>query len=219
MVHGNHEGFEHLEHIHRGSAPGDPVAIGSLPIVDAGGYVSYLLSGWRCQTESGKVIGGIGGIESGQRKSKYHPLAYIDERAVIKLMGQRCDVLLTHQGPAAVQDEYGSPTLDLFPEAGHIATWFHGHGVRYDQITAAGPSDETLVVPLHDVAFSTRGGQAGCPGDNAWSYVIFEATGPRIVRERPRFWREYRMHHWTKTPEGMLVSPDLAGAYVHSSDR
>jgi hypothetical protein len=214
MVHGNHEGFEHLAALHTGPVPGDPAPIAALPVVDTGGYLRYLPSGWRCRTASGKVLGGIGGIETGQRKAKYHELAYIDERAVTKLLGQRCDLLLTHQGPAAVQDEYGSPTLDLFLESGQIATWFHGHGVRYDGVATAGPREQTLVVPLHDVAFSTRGGQAGCPGDNAWSYVAFETSGPRIVRERPRFWREYRMHHWLKTPEGMLVCPDLANAYL-----
>ena len=115
MVHGNHEGFEHLQTLERGRPPRDPVTPDDLHGVDRNGHVRLLPSGWKVALPGGCVVAGVGGIERGQRRAEYHPMAYIDDRAVEALCdGGPVDVLVTHQGPAEVQgEEAGSQTLQF----------------------------------------------------------------------------------------------------------
>jgi hypothetical protein len=80
-------------------------------------------------------------------------MAYLDDWAILGLMsGGPLDVLVTHQGPAAVQGSHGSTTLDSLPEHGLAKYWFHGHSTPITEITTIW---NTTVVPLCDVAFST----------------------------------------------------------------
>jgi len=207
MVHGNHEGFAHLARLCSRRLPADAVEIGELRSVDTGGWIRYLPSGWRCRTASGRVVGGVGGIERGQRAARYHELAYIDDRAVAALLGDGLlDVLVTHQGPAAVQGDHGSQTLDLLLERGLASFWFHGHSTPIRTVTAVG---RTIVVPLGDVAFSTRGEKHDEPGDDGWSHLQLGEQS-HVTRERPAFWRDYRRRKWIERPGGQLVCPDLA---------
>ncbi len=113
MVHGNHEGFDHLRSVAPRRQPPAVVTLDDLPPVDAGGHVRYLPSGWRVRTPGGRVVAGVGGIEPGQRRARYDPMAYVDPAAVSALSAAGgVDLLVTHQGPTAVQGDHGSPTLD-----------------------------------------------------------------------------------------------------------
>lgn len=128
MVHGNHEGFAHLAALFPRALPAESVAIDELPTVDSGGFIHYLPSGWRCLTTSRRVVGGVGGIESSQRRACYHHLAYIDDRAVMAMLASGpLDELVTHQGPAAFQGDHGSPTLDLILERGLASVLRRSH--------------------------------------------------------------------------------------------
>jgi predicted phosphodiesterase len=208
MVHGNHEGFAHLETLARPTLPVEVVEVAELPAVDPGGHVRYLPSGWRCRTPSGAIVAGVGGIERGQRYADYHPMAYIDENAVAFLLEQApVDLLITHQGPSGVQGDRGSDTLQLLLEAGSARTWFHGHSVANPEIQGAGPGESTLLVPLKDIAFSSKGPEGDDPGEDGWA--ILHGDGTTVRRERPEFWREYRKRKWRAVDERRLVCPDL----------
>ena len=209
MVHGNHEGFTHLERLIPSHFPNEPIAITSLPAVDSGGHVRYLPSGWRCVTPAGLVIGGVGGIERGQRRAKYHELAYVNDEAVLHLLnGPKFDILLTHQGPTTTQGEAGSATLQLLLDARMARVWFHGHSIPNRAIFPAGASGTTSVVPLADAAFHGKGPDAGFPGDKAWARVQW---GREIVveRTRPSVWREFHRRRWLPLLNGQLVCPRL----------
>ncbi|MFQ5655602.1 MAG: metallophosphoesterase [Planctomycetota bacterium] len=213
MVHGNHEGFDHL----RSLLPGGPAATDAdmrdLPAVDSGGHIRWLPSGWKARTPSGLIVAGAGGIEKGQREADYDELAYIDEGATLDLgLGGRVDVLVTHQGPSSIQGEsVGSRALDDLLEEEIARIWFHGHSVAHPEIRRGGPRPGTLVVPLHDIAFAGRGPKARDPGEDGWCWARLgeEIT---VERERPAFWRKYRSHLWRRTAGGGLICPDLVGA-------
>ncbi len=211
MVHGNHEGFAVLEPFSRSGPPAVPVAVADLPALDAKGRLRYLPSGWRFRTPGGRVVGGVGGIEPGQRGADYHPLAYVDEDAVISLAAcEPVDVLVTHQGPAAVQGEAGSATLDLLAERPSARVWCHGHGASEWEVTRVGPAGECQVVPLGDIAFPGRGPSMGNPGLDGWCHLTLNRhEEPALRREAPPFWRDYRRSRWRPTREGALVCPDL----------
>src|SRR5262249_8320071 len=116
MVHGNHEGLAHLENLYPQRPPMNSVPLADLPEVDRWGRIRLLPPGWAAVAPGGHTVGGVGGIEPGQRRAKYHPMAYIEDRAVESLLARvppQLDVLLTHQGPAQVQGDHGSETLDL----------------------------------------------------------------------------------------------------------
>jgi hypothetical protein len=205
MVHGNHEGFAHLQTLVPAGVPDGPAEAVSLPAVDPGGHIRYLPSGWRCRTPSGLVAAGVGGIERGQRRAAYHDMAYIDQDAVAGLLGQSpVDLLITHQGPSSLQGQGGSETLQLLLDEGYARTWFHGHSVRNPEIVRAGPGCRTRVVPLADVAFQGRDD----PGTEGWAVLLSGGTG--ILRARPSFWREFRKRKWKVVDEHRLVCPDLA---------
>jgi predicted phosphodiesterase len=210
MVHGNHEGFAHLQTLIPESIPPAPVAIAELPGVDTRGFIQYLPSGWRCRTASEIIVAGVGGIERGQRRANYHELAYLDEVAILHLLESGpVDVFITHQGPSAIQGDGGSPSLDCLLEAEVAKFWFHGHSIRNDAIQRAGPESRTTVVPLGDVAFPMKGLIVDEPGLNAWSYLtLSDATV--VQRERPAFWRDFRKGKWKTMPDGQLVAPPLA---------
>src|SRR4051812_45764585 len=116
MVHGNHEGFAHLETIFpRRRRPAEPVPVDDLRGVDTREFIKYLPSGWRAVTPSGLVVGGLGGIQPAQRPGrKYHPMAYIDDADVEALLDTAggpgsLDLLVTHEGPSETQGyDHGS---------------------------------------------------------------------------------------------------------------
>lgn len=209
MVHGNHEGFEHLVGLVPKEAPDQPVPIDELPRVDPGRRLSYLPSGWRTQTADGLLVAGLGGIERDQRKTGYHPMAYITEDQILALTeGEPVDVLITHTGPAATQPfPRGAPLLDMLLDAQVARTWFHGHSIEDDGIREIGG---TTLVPLHGAPFRTRGDRAGVPGEDAWCYARFTGGAVELLRERPAFWREFHQRGWVKQPDGQLVAPQLA---------
>ena len=202
MVHGNHEGFDHLRSVApQRRRPAEPVAVDDLPTVDTGGHVRYLPSGWRTATPGGRVIGGVGGMEPGQRRSRYDPMAYVDADAVAELSAfGGLDLLVTHQGPTAVQGDRGSPTLDRLADAARV--WCHGHSTPVGDVTPVG---RCSVVPLGHVAFDRRGE----PGADGFAHVTFADGEPMIVKAAPPFWREYRQKLWRPAADGRLVCPDL----------
>jgi hypothetical protein len=179
--------------------------------VDSAELIRYLPSGWRTVTPSGLVIGGIGGMESGQRpRTRYHPLAYIDQDAVEALLaGPSFDVLLTHQGPTDVQGDHGSPTLQLLLDEEVARVWFHGHSTPQRDPITAGPREKCLVVPLGDIAFPGRGRTADDPGLEGWCYFRFLDGKPSVTKETPPFWRDLRSTRWSQSPDGGLVAPDV----------
>ncbi len=208
MVHGNHEGFAHLATLAPADIPEEVVEVTSLPTVDPGGHIRYLPSGWRCRTRSGLIVAGVGGIERGQRYADYHEMAYINEEAVLHLLDQpKVDVLITHQGPSELQGEKGSDTLQLLLESGFARFWFHGHSVSNSQIERSGPGGATLVVPLNDIAFSSKGIHGDDPGEDGWAVLFGDRN--EVRRERPNFWRDYRKRKWKAVDERRLVCPDL----------
>jgi hypothetical protein len=211
MVHGNHEGFAHLASLAPNSLPGDVVPVQDLPAVDTGGRIRFLPSGWRARTASGLVIAGIGGIETGQRHARYHPMAYVDDAAVLHLLEKaKVDVLVTHQGPSAIQGETGSPTLEHLLDVELARVWFHGHATPIADPVWAGPAKGTLVVPLGDVAFPSRGSQTDEPGREGWCLSTIAKDEVTVRKETPPFLRDFRRKRWTETSDGLLVCPPLA---------
>ena len=206
MVHGNHEGFEHLQTLYpRRRRPTEPVPLESLPPVDTDGHVRLLPPGWCTRTAGGHLVAGVGGMEAGQRRSKYHPMAYIEDDAVEHLLlhAPAADVLLTHQGPAQVQGDHGSPTLDVLLEPGAAPRfWFHGHSTPVKEPVTIG---RTRVVPLGDLAFHHRK-----PGLDGWAILHLDGDGHTLTLDPPEFWREVCPQHWRQTRRGLLVHPDLA---------
>ena len=211
MVHGNHEGFAHLETLFsKRRRPSEPIPVDELRGADSAEYIRYLPSGWRTVTPSGIVIAGVGGMEAGQRRAKYHPMAYIDEQAVAALLDDErpVDILITHQGPAGVQGEYGSPTLDLLLDARLSRLWFHGHGASTYEATTVGTC---TVVPLGDATFRSRGKGAGDPYTDGYARVTADAPGSiTAVKEELPFWREFRRSRWLESQSGLPVAPPLA---------
>jgi hypothetical protein len=129
-------------------------------------------------------------------------MAYIEDDAVQHLLlRDPLDVLLTHQGPASVQGDHGSETLDLLLEAGLARFWFHGHSTPVRTPTTVG---RTEVVPLGDVAFS-----GGTPGLHGWAILDLDGDKHELAVEPPPGWRTVRRHHWHSTERGLLVHPDL----------
>ena len=129
MVHGNHDGFAHLQTLFsRSRRPVAPVPVQDLRGVDSREFIRYLPSGWKTVLPSGLLVAGVGGMEAGQRRSKYHPLAYIEDGAVEGLLAEgRVDVLVTHQGPASVQGPRGQRRsiccwMRVWPARGFTAT-------------------------------------------------------------------------------------------------
>lgn len=209
MVHGNHEGFEHLAQLITRGIPEEPVSLLDLPSVDAGAHIRYLPSGWRARTRSGLVCGAIGGIEKGQRTAEYHELAYIDDAAILSLLdGDRIDILITHQGPSGVQGDHGSESLQLLLEAEIADVWCHGHSRPQRKVLSAGPRRRTLVVPMGDIAFQEKDLELDSPGPDGWA-VVSLGEQIRVRREFPPFWRELRWRKWQPLPDGSLLCPVL----------
>ena len=209
MVHGNHEGFSHLETLVPHGIPSEPVKIADLPGVDTGQHIRYLPSGWKCRTPSGFIVAGIGGIERNQRYASYHELAFLNEEAIIELLdGQQVDILLTHQGPYSLQGDYGSQSLQLLLDAEIARIWIHGHSVQNNSVIKSGPQGRTLVIPLGDIGFVAKGANAGDIGKDGWSIIWFTGE-PVVIREHPTFWRDFRRSKWHILPDGQLICPAL----------
>ena len=212
MVHGNHEGFEHLERLvpRRRRVP-QFLSLDELPAVDTAGFIRLLPSGWRTALPSGHALAAVGGIEPGQRRTRYHPMAYVDEEAVFTVLDDGpCDLLITHQGPSGVQLGHGSDLLQPLLDAGIAKAWFHGHSVLVADPTPPGPGGRTLVVPLGDVAFPGRGRPGDDPGLHGWSWASLGADGGvSVTKQIPPFWRDFRRHKWVRSDDGRLVSPSL----------
>lgn len=135
-------------------------------------------------------------------------MAYLDDSAVVALAsGGPADLLVSHQGPASVHGEYSSETLDRLLSRPAARVWCHRHGGRTLEPTAAGVEGRCLVVPLGDVAFSGRGGNAG-PGLEGWCLLTLAGGGVTLERALPSFWREYRRKLWRRARGGSLVCPD-----------
>lgn len=208
MTHGNHEGFAAFPPEATAPPPLVPPNACELPTLDAHSRIGYLPSGWTCRLDSGLTVAAAGGIEKGQRRVDYHPLAYIDDEAVLRLAeGPRTNLLITHQGPAAFQGSAGSETLDLLLEAEAARVWFHGHSVRSPEPARLGDGDP-LVVPLEDVAFPIRGPRREDPGAEGWATASF---GDEIIVHKapPPFLREFRQRKWGRLPDGRVLSPAL----------
>lgn len=203
MVHGNHEGFPLLAGLLKSIPVAGDVPIGELPRVDPAGRLSYLPGGWRTQTDSGLLIGGIGGIDREQRKIQYHDLAYITDKAVQAVLeGSPLDVLLTHAGPARLQGfPAGAPSLDAILDAGITRSWFHGHSLPAPDIQTIGT---TTVVPLHGVPFRTRGPDVGQPGEDAWCLVSISGGGRGRQARAPRL--------LARVPPARLAAPTRRAA-------
>lgn len=209
MVHGNHEGFSHLVTLIPNTSPDRIFEISELPSVDTGGFIRYLPSGFRCRTDSKKLVGGIGGVELGQRQAKYHELAYLDETAILRFLEQpTLDLLITHQGPSALQADGGSPMLQLLLDAEKSCVWCHGHSIRNPEILDAGPHGLTRVVPLYDATFTKSNDE---PGDDCFAWIQFgdDTEQSQILRGRPENWRPLRRKHWIALDEQRLVCPML----------
>lgn len=209
MVHGNHEGFDHLRLIVPAVKPEQPVALRDLPPVDPQGRIRLLPSGWLTQLSGGQTAAGIGGIEPGQRRANYHSMAYIDEDAVSGLLDQHPTILLTHQGPSQIQGDKGSPRLQPLLEAGVSKAWFHGHSIVNPDIQRAGPGNACAVVPLHEIPFVMRGPRAGDVGMGGWALVRLGAEGIRVEKTDPPCLRDFRRHRWKPTKQGWLIAPPL----------
>jgi hypothetical protein len=220
MVHGNHEGFAHLERLVPPDIPTKPACLDRLPVVDPGGHIRLLPSGWRVVLPTGEIVAGIGGIE-GREDRNYHPLAYLDEDAILHLLDAgRVTFLVTHQGPAGVQGEKGSKALQALLDAGIARLWFHGHSTPRPDIVQAGPDGTTTVVPLGDIAFPDRGPELNEPGRGGWALVTIGSDGAIAVEKRtPPHLREFRRSKWTRTPDGLLICPPLAAIGRHDGHR
>jgi len=212
MVHGNHEGFAHLAPLVPAGFPEQPVALTELPAIEPSGRIRLLPSGWLAVTASGLVVVGVGGIERGQRTAAYHPMAYIDDAAVARLLdADQPDILVTHQGPTSIQGEHGSETLQLLLDHRAPAVWCHGHSTPHPNPVSAGPAGRTRVVPLGGIAFSGRGPNRYAPGADGWAMIARVGEELVVDKRAPPGLRELRQHRWSRTPDGLLVCPALAG--------
>jgi hypothetical protein len=211
-VHGNHEGFAQLAALAPPDAPARDAGVEDLPTLDALGRIRYLPSGWTVTLPSGLRAAGIGGIDPDQRLAKYPALAYLDGRAIDRIRREAADVdlLITHQGPASLQKDGGSPRLDPLAAAGTARVWCHGHSIRDEAIQRVGPGARSLVVPLHDVAFPLDGPDAGKISQAGWAWVSFGGDDVQVVRETPSWIRSYDRRYWHELDDGRLVCPPLA---------
>ena len=174
MVHGNHEGFSHLQTFVSTVPMGEMVEINRLPTVDSGGFIRYLPSGCRCRTRSGVIVGGIGGIEIGQRRAEYHNLAYLDDAAILQfLKNPPVDLLITHQGPSSIQGDGGSDSLQKLLDARRMRCWCHGHSIHRPEIVDAGPNSRVRVVPLKDATFIKPSDD---PGRDCFAAIRFNSS-------------------------------------------
>ncbi len=210
MVHGNHEGFEHLARITPAGFPNEPVAASDLPGVDTDEHIRFLPSGWRVRLESGCIIAGIGGIELGQRYAKYHDMAYVDHDAMLSLLDKKVDVLVTHQGPSAIQGKKGSENLQILLDHEIARVWCHGHSIERSEVISAGPHGRTEMVPLGDIAFPGKGPNADEPGEDGWCVLTVDGENIAVKKQAPPFLREFRRHRWARTTDGLLVAPPLS---------
>ncbi len=210
MVAGNHEGFAHLSGLAVSTIPGNVVQVQDLPAVDPGSRLRFLPSGWRVGLPSGVVAGCVGGIEPGQRTADYHPMAYVDEEAVLALCQvPALDILITHQGPSQVQGALGSQRLQFLLDEGPApGLWFHGHATPHaDPVTLKGGSQ---VIPLGDIAFSGRDPETDQPGADGWALVTGQPGELSFKKEPPPNLRALARRRWVEAGEGLLVCPQLA---------
>lgn len=210
MVHGNHEGFAHLRSLVPATNPRQPVPLEDLPAVDPRGRLRLLPSGWLTHLPQGHTVAGIGGIEPGQRRAQYHPMAYIDEAAVNRLLRHHVTILLTHQGPSQFQgNDKGSPTLQKLLDAGKADAWFHGHSIENPEIQRAGPGNKCQVVPLNEIPFQVKGLLVGDPGEGGWALVTLGPVSIHIYKSDQPCLRSFRRKGWKPTRNGWLIAPPL----------
>ncbi len=146
-IHGNHEDFEYLRSITPERPPSMPVDLEELPSLDPNGFIKYLPNTWVVRLPSGTTVAGLGGVTD-QKKGLITGEELKRMVSTLEEMGP-VDILLTHQGPEAVQGDLGSPELnDLL---GGARYWFHGHKVRRTDVVEIKGS---TVVPLQPANFS-----------------------------------------------------------------
>jgi len=209
MVHGNHEGFAHLQTLVSTVPMDEIMEIDSLPGVDSGGFIRYLPSGRRCRTRSGLVVGGIGGIEREQRRAEYHDLAYLDDAAISRFLeSSPIDLLITHQGPSSIQGDGGSDSLQKLLNAGRMRCWCHGHSIHRSEIVDAGPNGHVRVVPLKGATFVESSDD---PGRGSFATIRFESPTepPQVEMIYLPIWWNYHRRNWFLLDEWCLVCPDL----------
>lgn len=214
MVHGNHEGFAHLQTLIPAVSMDEVVEVDALPIVDQGGFIRYLPSGYCCRTQSDIIIGGIGGIEFGQRRTEYHNLAYIDNTAISKFLElPPVDLLITHQGPSSIQGTGGSDSLQKLLDAGKMRCWCHGHSIHHPEIIDAGANNRVPVVPLKDATFI---GARNDLGSDCFAAIQFSSPEepPQVEMIYPNNWQSYHRGNWFQLDEQRLVCPDLI-QFIH----
>lgn len=210
MVHGNHEGFNHLKKIVPRYCPPEPVQPEDLPEVDTNGHVRLLPSGWTMRLASGCLVGGIGGIDHGSRTARYDNMAYIDETAVLSLLeGSHLDILITHQGPREVQGEHGSELLQMLLDEQTARVWFHAHSTPNPDVVRVGRDSGCVVVPLADIAFKGAADGTESPGEDGWALATLTKDSVNVRKETPPFLRDFRLRKWTTAADGRLVCPSL----------
>ena len=206
MVHGNHEGFSHLQTLIPSIDLDAILEIHQLPTVDSGGFIRYLPSGFRCRTTSGKIVGGIGGIERDQRRSEYHELAYLAPSAIKRFLDNPVmDLLITHQGPSSIQGDGCSESLQKLLDANKMRCWSHGHSIHQPGIADTGI---TRVVPLEDATFAKFG---SVPERGCVATIQFDCPEepPQVEMIYSQNWYNYRRDHWFALDEQCLICPDL----------
>ena len=210
MVHGNHEGFSHLQTLVSAVSTDKIVEITHLPTVDRGGFIRYLPNGCRCRTQSDIVVGGIGGIDIRQRVGLYPDMAYFDDAVISQFRKvPPVDLLITHQGPSEFQGDGGSAFLQELLKTGRMRCWCHSHSVQRPGIATAGPSGRIRVVPLKDATFMKSSSD---PGRDCFAAIHFDSSKepPQAEMIYPKNWGNYHQRNWFQLDGNRLVCPDLA---------
>lgn len=121
---GNHEDFDVLARLSRGSANSSTFTVDHYRMVNAvqNGRVTELEGGLRVA-----AVWGVDGHESNRRKNLPEQ-GYISERAIDRLLREPFDVLLCHDAPfCAKRPGFGSKLLAMLIELSRPAFCFFGH--------------------------------------------------------------------------------------------
>lgn len=216
-IHGDRDAFELIAPHADVPPPRGPVLVQDLPVLDPGGYLRYLPSGWRLRLASGPVVGALGGIERRKRHASraWHPQAFFDaERIRAFVEGGPVDLLLTHQGPAVHQGpQHGSALLDALAVEPLARVWCYSHchglgNIRPDLGVSVKRDLPILIKQVLAPGFSMKNNSRGQPGAEGWCLVHLGEC-PYAERRLPRGWQEFQRKYWRVLPDGRLVAPPL----------